>query len=69
MYALEQSLLVLALVGACGLAVKLLRGESGGHSCESGGSCGCGPTRSDDAPLTQIARRSKPAPGCGDGHG
>jgi hypothetical protein len=61
MYALEQALLVAALVGACGLAVRLLRREGAGDACHSGGSCGCDATADEAPPLTQIRSRRNEA--------
>jgi hypothetical protein len=58
MFVLEQALVVIALVGACGLAYRLLSAPGSSGSCHSGGDCGCepeGPSRK----LTRISRRPK----------
>ena len=58
MFVLEQALVAIALVGALGVAYRLITGPSTGHSCQSGGECGC--ERKESAPaLTKISRRPK----------
>ena len=47
MFVLEQALVVIALVGACGLAYRLISGPSSDGSCHSGGECGCEPDERD----------------------
>jgi hypothetical protein len=58
MFALEQALVVVALVGACGLAYRLISAPAQGGSCHSGGKCGCEPEEPPRG-LTQISRRPK----------
>jgi hypothetical protein len=66
MYWLEQALLVLALVGACGLTYRLMRGEASGGSCHSGGSCGCDDEPAHGPKLSQITRPQRAKGGGGD---